>query len=174
MYPPAGLIDGVIASGLLTPIRLTENYTEGQRDLIYPAGVNYLQTHQGAGMAVFGDKTQQTKASALDRINVRRLLNVLKRAFSAFLKFQLFELNTSNLRAQITEALTDFMDGIQARQGVTSFQVVCNDVNNTPTVIDNNQLNVDVYIQPTRSINFIQAQVIITRTGVDFQTIIGA
>lgn len=173
-YPPAGLNDGVISSGLLTPIRLSENYTDGQRDLIYTAGVNYLQAHQGAGLAVFGDKTQQAKASALDRINVRRLLNVIKRASEAFLKFQLFELNTSNLRAQITEALTAFMDGIQSRQGVTSFQIVCNDTNNTPAVIDNNQLNVDIYIQPTRSINFIQAQVVITRTGVDFQTIIGA
>ncbi len=90
------------------------------------------------------------------------------------MKFQLFELNTSNLRAQITEALTDFMDGIQARQGVTEFQVVCNNTNNTATVIGNNELAVDVYIKPTRSINFIQAQVIITRTGVDFQTIINS
>lgn len=172
-YPPAGLNDGIISSGLLTPIRLTENYTEGQRDIVYGAGVNFLQTHIGAGMAVFGDKTQQAKASALDRINVRRLLNVLKRAFKGFLKFQLFELNTANLRAQITESLTDYMDGIQARQGVTSFQVICNDTNNTPSVVDNNQLNIDVYIQPTRSINFIQAQVVITRTGVDFNTVIG-
>lgn len=173
-FPPAGFNDGIINSGQLTFTRLTDRYTNGQQDVIYRNGVNYLLTEPGTGTAVFGDKTEQTKASALDRINVRRLLNVLKRSMRAFLKFQLFELNTEFTRAQVTEVLTDFLRGIQARQGLTDFRIVCNDTNNTPNVIDNNQLNVDVYIQPTRSINFIKNEFIITRTGVDFDTIINA
>lgn len=173
-FPPAGFNDGIIDSGQLPFTRLTHRYTEGQQDLIYTAGVNYLLTEPGTGTAVFGDKTQQTMASALDRINVRRLLNVTKRAAREFLKFKLFELNTEFTRNQITEALTDYYRGVQARQGVTDFRVICNETNNTPNVIDNNQLNVDTYIQPTKSINFIQHQTVITRTGVDFQTIINA
>jgi hypothetical protein len=173
-FPPAGFNDGLVNSGALPFTRLTHRYTEGQQDLIYQNGVNYLLTEPGTGTAVFGDKTEQTKASALDRINVRRLINILKRSMGSFLKFQLFELNTEFVRNQITQALTDFLNAIVARQGLTDFRVVCNDTNNTPSVIDNNQLNVDIYIQPTRSINFIKNEFIITRTGVDFDTIINA
>ncbi|NNK82759.1 MAG: hypothetical protein HKO92_06525 [Flavobacteriaceae bacterium] len=173
-FPPAGFNDGIIDSGLLPFTRLTHRYTDGQQDAVYSNGVNFLLTEPGTGTAVFGDKTQQTKASALDRINVRRLLNILKRAMRGFLKFKLFELNTEFTRADITQALTDFLNGIVARQGLTDFRVVCNDINNPGSVIDNNQLNVDVYIQPTRSINFIKNEFIITRTGVDFDQIINA
>lgn len=173
-YPPAGFNDGLLVSGSLPFTQLTHRYTDGQQDQIYSNGVNFLLTEPGTGTAVFGDKTQQTKASALDRINVRRLLNVLKRSMRAFLKFSLFELNTEFTRANITQALTDFLNGIVARQGLTDFRVVCNDINNTSSVIDNNQLNVDIYIQPTRSINFIKNEFIITRTGVDFDQIINA
>jgi len=173
-FPPAGFNDGLVDSGQLPFTRLTDRYTDGEQDLIYSNGVNYLLTEPGTGTAVFGDKTQQTKASALDRINVRRLLNVTKRATREFLKFSLFELNTPFTRNQITEALTDYYRGVQARQGLTDFLVVCNDTNNTPNVIDQNQLNVDVYLQPTRSINFIKHESIITRTGVDFNTIVNA
>ena len=173
-FPPAGFNDGLIDSGQLPFTRLTERYTDGEQDLIFSNGVNYLLTEPGTGTAVFGDKTQQTKASALDRINVRRLLNVTKRAAREFLKFSLFELNTPLTRNQITEALTDYYRGVQARQGLTDFLVVCNDTNNNPNVIDSNQLNVDVYLQPTRSINFIKHESIITRTGVDFNLILNA
>lgn len=173
-FPPAGFNDGIINSGSLPFTKLTHDYTEGQQDAIYRAGVNYLLTEPGTGTAVFGDKTQQTKASALDRVNVRRLMNVLKRSMRSFLKFSLFELNTEFTRANITQALTDFLNGIVARQGLTDFRVVCNDINNTPSVIDNNQLSVDIYIQPTKSINFIKNEFIITRTGVDFNQIINA
>ena len=173
-FPPAGFNDGLVNSGSLPFTKLTHRYTEGQQDVIYQNGVNFLLTEPGTGTAVFGDKTQQTKASALDRVNVRRLISILKRAMSSFLKFQLFELNTEFVRNQITQALTDFLNGIVARQGLTDFRVVCNDTNNGSTVIDNNQLNVDIYIQPTRSINFIKNEFVITRTGVDFDTIINA
>lgn len=173
-FPPAGFNDGLIDSGFLPFTRLTNRYTEGQQDSIYANGVNFLLTEPGTGTAVFGDKTQQTKASALDRINVRRLINVLKRSMQLFLKFRLFELNTEFLRSEITQVLTDFLNGIVARQGLTAFRVVCNDVNNPASVIDKYQLNVDIYIQPTRSINFIKNEFIITRTGVDFDQIINA
>lgn len=173
-FPPAGFNDGIIDSGQLRFTKLSESYTDGQHDLLYSNGINYLLTEPGTGTAVFGDKTQQTKASALDRINVRLLLNVLKRAMRSFLKFQLFELNTEFTRTQITDVLTDFLRGIVARQGLTDFLVVCDETNNTSTVIDNNQLNVDIYIQPTRSINFIKNEFIITRTGVDFNELINA
>ena len=173
-FPPAGFNDGIIDSGSLPFTQLTNRYTDGQQYVIYRDGVNYLLTEPGTGTAVFGDKTQQTKASALDRINVRRLINILKRSMRSFLKFQLFELNTPFIRSQITQVLTDYLNGIVARQGLTDFRVVCNDVNNTPTVIDNNQLNVDIYIQPTRSINFIKNEFVITRTGADFNQIINA
>ena len=173
-YPPAGFNDGLIDSGALPFTKLTHRYSEGQQDIIYENGVNYLLTEPGTGTAVFGDKTQQTKASALDRINVRRLLNVTKRATRAFLKFQLFELNNEFTRAAITEALTDYYRGVQARNGIVDFRVICDTTNNTANVIDNNQLNVDVYIQPAKSINYIKHETIITRTGIDFDTIINA
>ncbi len=173
-YPPAGWNDGIIDSGALPFTKLTHRYTDGQQDVIYSNGVNYLLTEPGTGTAVFGDKTQQTKASALDRVNVRRLLNVLKRAHKQFLKFKLFELNTAFLRNEITAVLTDYLNAVVARQGLVDFRVYCNDENNTPLVIDNNQLNVDIYIQPTKSINFIKNEFVITRTGVDFDTIFNA
>jgi Phage tail sheath C-terminal domain/Phage tail sheath protein subtilisin-like domain len=173
-FPPAGLNDGLVDSGNIPFLSLTHRYTEGQQDLIYSSGVNYLLTEPGVGTAVFGDKTQQTKASALDRINVRRLLNVLKRSMQGFLKFKLFELNTEFTRAEVTEALKDYMNSIQARQGVTAFLVVCDDTNNTSTVIDNNLLAVDIYIQPSRSINFIKNSFIITASGVNFDAVLNA
>lgn len=171
-FPPAGFNDGLVNSSFLSFTKLTNIYSEGQQDLLYRNGVNFLRTEPGTGTAVFGDKTQLTKASALDRINVRRLLNVLKRSMNAFLKFQLFELNTEITRAQITEVLTDFLKGIKARQGLDDFIVVCDSTNNTANVRDNNQLKVDIYLKPTRSINFIENKFILTRSGVDFQTII--
>lgn len=168
---PAGWNDGIIDSGALPMSRLTHRYTEGQQDLIYSNNMNYLLTEQGVGTCVFGDRNQQVKASALDRVNVRRLLIVLKRAHESYLKFKLFENNTAVLRAEITASLTDYLRGVVARGGLYDFRVYCNDDNNTPNVIDNNQLNVDIYIQPVKSINFIKNEFVITRTGVDFDTI---
>lgn len=173
-FPPAGFNDGIIDSGTLPFSKLSHSYTEGQQDLIYSSGVNYLLTEPGTGTAVFGDKTQQTKASATDRINVRRLITVLKRASAAFLKFKLFELNTGFLRAEITQVLNDYLNGIVARQGLIDYRVLCNDINNTPEVIDNNELRISVYIKPTKSINFIENAITITRTGISFEEIINS
>ncbi len=128
----------------------------------------------GEGVVLIGDKTALSKPSAFDRINVRRLFNVLERSISNAAKFQLFELNDEFTRSSFKNMIEPFLRDVQGRRGIIDFRVVCDETNNTPEVIDANQFIGDIYIKPSRSINYIKLNFIATRTGVDFKEIVGA
>ena len=122
---------------------------------------------------LFGDKTAQSKPSAFDRINVRRLFITLEKAVSTAAKFQLFEFNDEFTRAQFRNLVEPFLRDVKGRRGITDFAVICDATNNTGAVIDGNRFVADIYIKPARSINFITLNFIATRTGVEFSEIIG-
>ena len=111
------------------------------------------------------------KPSAFDRINVRRLFNILEKSIATAAKFSLFEFNDEFTRASFRNLVEPFLRDVQARRGIFDFKVVCDDSNNTPVVIDRNEFVADIYIKPARSINFITLNFIATPTGVDFEEI---
>jgi phage tail sheath protein FI len=113
----------------------------------------------------------QTQPSAFDRINVRRLFITIEQAIARAAKFSLFEFNDAFTQAQFVALITPYLRSVQAQRGITAFQVVCDSTNNTPSVVNNNQFVGDIYIQPARSINFIQLNFVAVGTGVSFTTI---
>ena len=169
-YSPAGFNRGAIKNS----IKLAWNPSKSYRDTLYSAGVNPVVSFPGQGTVLFGDKTLQSKPSAFDRINVRRLFLAIEGAITQAAKFSLFEYNDSYTRAQFVGLITPFLRDIQGRRGITDFKVVCDGNNNTSDVIDANQFVGDIYIKPARSINFIQLNFVAVGTGVDFNTIVGA
>ena len=168
-FSPAGFNRGQIKG----VVKLAYNPTKGNRDEIYPMGINPVANFPGEGVILFGDKTMQVKASAFDRLNVRRLFIVLEKAISLAAKFQLFELNDTLTRTTFTNIVVPFLKDVQARRGIIDFKVICDETNNTGQVIDNNQFVADIFVKPTRSINYIQLNFIATRTDASFD-IIGA
>ena len=169
-FSPAGLNRGQ----LLGVTKVKYNPKQADRDLLYKARVNPIVSFPGEGIVLFGDKTAQTKASAFDRINVRRLFIVLEKAISTAAKYQLFELNDEFTRAMFRNMVEPFLRDVKGRRGITDFLVVCDETNNTGQVIDTNRFVADIYIKPARSINFITLNFIATRTGVEFNEIAGA
>jgi len=169
-YSPGGFSRGQIRG----VVRLAFNPTQIQRDDLYKARVNPVVTFPGQGTVLFGDKTAQSKPSAFDRINVRRLFIVLEKALSTAAKFQLFEFNDEFTRAGFRNLVEPFLRDVQGRRGVTDFAVVCDDTNNTSDVIDRNEFRADIFVKPARSINFIQLNFVATRTGVAFSEVAGA
>ena len=141
---------------------------------MYKARVNPVVTFPGQGTVLFGDKTMQTKPSAFDRINVRRLFIVLEKAIATAAKFQLFEFNDEFTRANFRNLIEPFLRDVQGRRGITDFSVVCDETNNTSALIDRNEFIADIFIKPNRSINFIQLNFVATRTGVAFSEVAGA
>ncbi len=127
----------------------------------------------GSGFVLFGDKTALEKASAFDRINVRRLFIYLEEAISNAAKDQLFEFNDEVTRTNFVNIVEPFLRDIQSKRGIFDFVVICDETNNTESVIDNNEFIADIYIKPTRSINFIGLTFVATRTGVSFDEVIG-
>jgi phage tail sheath protein FI len=168
-FSPAGFNRGAIKNC----VKLAWNPNKTYRDILYAAGVNPVVSFPGQGTVLFGDKTLQSKPSAFDRINVRRLFIVLEKAISTAAKFSLFELNDEFTRAQFVALVTPFLRDIQGRRGITDFKVVCDKSNNTQQVVDSNQFVGDIYIKPARSINFIQLNFVAVATGVDFTTVVG-
>jgi len=168
-FSPAGYNRGQLRG----VVRLGYNPTSSQRDTLYKARVNPLVSFPGQGTLLFGDKTSQSKPSAFDRINVRRLFIVLEKAISTASKFQLFELNDEFTRAMFRNMTEPFLRDVKGRRGITDFLVVCDETNNTGEVIDSNRFVADIYIKPARSINFITLNFIATRTGVEFSEIAG-
>lgn len=168
-WSPAGFNRGQIQN----IVKLAWNPGQAQRDLIYKVGVNPVVSFPGEGTILYGDKTGLTKPSAFDRINVRRLFIVLEKAIATAAKYSLFEFNDEFTRAQFTNMVEPFLREVKGRRGVYAFRVVCDETNNTPQVIDNNEFRGDIYIQPAKSINFIQLNFVATRTGVSFDEIIG-
>jgi hypothetical protein len=166
-YSPAGYTRGVIKN----VIKLAWNPTQTNRDNLYQVAVNPIVSFPGSGTVLFGDKTMQTQPSAFDRINVRRLFIVLEQAIARAARFSLFEFNDAFTQAQFVSLVTPYLRSVQAQKGINSFQVVCDSTNNTPSVVNNNQFVGDIYIQPARSINFIQLNFVAVGTGVNFTTI---
>jgi len=169
-FSPGGFNRGQIRGA----VKLAFNPNQTQRDDLYKARVNPVTSFPGQGTVLFGDKTAQSKPSAFDRINVRRLFIVLEKAVSTASKFQLFEFNDEFTRAQFRNLVEPFLRDVQGRRGITDFSVVCDDSNNTGDVIDRNEFRADIFIKPARSINFIQLNFIATRSGVAFTEVAGA
>jgi hypothetical protein len=169
-FSPAGFNRGAIKNC----IKLAWNPTKTYRDTLYAAGVNPVVSFAGQGTVLFGDKTLQSKPSAFDRINVRRLFIALEKSIGTAAKYSLFELNDEFTRGQFIALVTPFLRDIKGRRGITDFKVVCDTTNNTSNVIDSNQFVGDIYIKPARSINFIQLNFVAVGTGVDFTTIVNA
>ena len=168
-FSPAGFTRGQ----LFGVTRIAFNPTQAERDTLYKARVNPIVSFPGEGIVLFGDKTAQSKPSAFDRINVRRLFIVLEKAVATASKFQLFEFNDEFTRAQFRNLVEPFLRDIKGRRGITDFLVVCDSTNNDAGIIDSNQFVADIYIKPARSINFITLNFIATRSGVEFSEIVG-
>ena len=168
-FSPAGYNRG----NLLGVTKLKYNPKKADRDKLYKAGVNPIISQPGQGILLFGDKTAQSKPSAFDRINVRRLFIVLEKAISTASKYQLFELNDEFTRAMFRNMTEPFLRDVKGRRGITDFLVVCDETNNTGEIIDTNRFVADIYIKPARSINFITLNFVATRTGVEFSEIVG-
>jgi hypothetical protein len=168
-WSPAGFNRGQIKNLL----RLRWNPKQADRDILYKNGVNPLVSFPGQGTILYGDKTLQSKPSAFDRINVRRLFIVLEKAIATASKFFLFEFNDEFTRAQFKSLVTPYLRDIQGRRGITDFLVVCDSTNNTGQRIDANEFWGDIYIKPARSINFIQLNFVAVATGVQFSEIVG-
>ncbi len=168
-YSPAGTARGSI----LNSVKLAYNPSKSQRDRLYSNRVNSVIFSPGAGIILFGDKTGLAKASAFDRINVRRLFIYLEDAISRAAKDVLFEFNDEITRTNFVNTIEPFLRDVQAKRGIFDYVVVCDETNNTAAVIDNNEFVADIYIKPARSINFIGLNFIATKTGVSFEEVIG-
>lgn len=164
-FSPGGFNRGQIKN----VTKIAFNPTLPQRDELYKNGVNPIVTFPGEGTILYGDKTLQTKASAFDRINVRRLFITLEKAVALAAKYQLFEFNDDFTRAQFRSMVEPYLRDVQGRRGIIDFVVKCDTTNNTPEVIDRNEFIADIYIKPNRSINFITLNFIATKTGVKFE-----
>ena len=169
-FSPAGVNRGQ----LLGVTKLAYNPKKADRDTLYKARVNPIVSLPGQGTLLFGDKTLLNRPSAFDRINVRRLFIALEKAVSTAAKAQLFEFNDEFTRAQFRNLVEPFLRDVKGRRGLTDFSVICDNTNNTSQVIDGNKFVADIYIKPSRSINFITLNFIATRTGVEFSEISGA
>jgi hypothetical protein len=168
-FAPAGLNRG----GLSQVLRTERALTNGNRDTLYSNNVNPIATFPNTGVVVFGQKTLQKKASALDRVNVRRLLIALKSFISQIADNLVFEQNTVATRNTFLSQVNPYMESVQQRQGLYAFKVVMDDSNNTPDVIDRNQLIGQIYIQPTRTAEFIYLDFNIQPTGATFDAASG-
>jgi phage tail sheath protein FI len=169
-FSPAGYNRG----NLKNVTKLGYNPNQTDRDGLYQASINPIVSFPGQGILLFGDKTAQSKPSAFDRINVRRLFIVLEKAIATAAKYQLFELNDRFTQSMFRNMTEPFLRDIAGRRGITDFMVVCDGTNNTPEVVDTNRFVADIYIKPARSINFITLNFIATRTGVSFSEVAGA
>lgn len=163
-FAPAGLNRG----GLGGVLQAERKLSPINRDDLYAGKVNPIATFPNVGVTAFGQKTLQTKASALDRINVRRLLISLKRYIGNVAKTLVFEQNTTVTRNRFLSQVTPYLESVQQRQGLYAFKVVMDNTNNTPDVIDRNQLVGQIYLQPTRTAEFILLDFNILPTGVEF------
>jgi hypothetical protein len=165
---PAGFTRGT----LFNVSDIAINPTQKQRDLLYKININPIAFFPNDGNVVFGQKTLYRKPSAFDRINVRRLFLTLEKSAQAVLKFFVFEPNTFATRSRVTAALSPIFDQARLNEGLYDYAIVCDERNNTPNVIDNNELRVSLYIQPVRTAEFILADFIATRTGVNFEEVL--
>ncbi len=168
-YSPAGTSRGALNNA----IKLALNPNKAQRDSLYEARVNSIVNQPGSGVVLFGDRTALNYASAFDRINVRRLFLTVEQALEGIANAQLFEFNDDITRSNFLNVVEPYLRDVQAKRGLYDFRVICDETNNTPTVIDNNEFRADIFLKPTKSINFVTLTFVATRTGVDFQEVTG-
>ena len=167
-FSPAGLNRGAIKNA----VKLAFSPTRTERDKLYQNRINPITSLPGQGILLIGDKTALASPSAFDRINVRRLFNVIEKTIGNAAKGVLFELNDEFTRNNFKNVVEPYLRSIQAERGITDFLVVCDKTNNTGAVIDSNEFKADFYIKPARSINFITLTFIATRTGVSFEEVV--
>lgn len=168
-FSPAGVNRG----NLKNVVKLAYVPTKTDRDKLYQARINPIVSFPGQGVILYGDKTALGYPSAFDRINVRRLFLSIERRIGTLAKSVLFELNDTTTRSSFANTATAFLSEVQSKRGVTDFLVVCDTTNNTPDVIDRNEFVAEIYVKPTRSINYITITFVATRTGVSFSEITG-
>ena len=168
-FSPAGPRRGA----LLGVTALAYTPTKAERDTLYKASINPIANLPGQGVMLFGDKTHMNRPSAFDRINVRRLFNVIERAIALAARNTLFELNDEFTRAEFVNIVEPFLREIKGRRGITDFRVVCDETNNTAAVIDRNEFVANIFIKPARSINYITLNFVAVRSGVDFEEVAG-
>lgn len=165
---PAGLTRGVINN----VVDIAFNPNQKQRDFLYPISINPVVFFNTDGFVIFGQKTLQTKPSAFDRINVRRLFLTLEKSVQRSLRFFVFEPNTEFTRTRLKNSITPIFELAKNTEGLYDYLIVCDERNNNPDSIDRNELNVDIYIKPVRAAEFILVNFIATRTGQNFQELI--
>jgi phage tail sheath protein FI len=163
-FAPAGLNRG----GLVGAVQVLDRLTQAERDTLYEGKVNPIAVFPGQGICVWGQKTLQRRASALDRINVRRLLITVKKFFASTARYLLFDQNTAVTRNRFLNTVNPYLESVQQRQGLYAFRVVMDETNNTPDVIDRNELRGAIYLQPAKAAEFIILDFNILRTGASF------
>jgi uncharacterized protein len=163
-FAPAGINRG----GLDTVVRAERKLTQSQRNTLYTGNINPIATFPGTGVVVYGQKTLQKKSSALDRVNVRRLLIALKSYISQVANNLVFEQNSIATRNQFLSQVNPYLESVQQRQGLYAFRVIMDNSNNTPDVIDRNQMIGQIYLQPTKTAEFIYLDFNILPTGATF------
>ena len=168
-FSPAGQQRGILNNA----IKLAYNPNKAQRDQLYPVRINSIVNQPGIGILLFGDKTALGYASAFDRINVRRLFLTVEQALQRSAEAQLFELNDQITRANFVNIVEPYLRDVQAKRGIYGFLVVCDETNNTPDVIDNNEFRADIFLKPAKSINYVTLTFVATRTGVSFEEVAG-
>ena len=166
-FSPAGFNRGQLRNA----IKLAYSPLKDHRDMLYNARVNPIVAFPGQGIVLFGDKTALAYSSAFDRINVRRLFLVMEQAIAEAAKTQLFELNDEFTRQSFKNIVEPFMRRIQSRRGVVDFLVVCDSTNNPSDAIDRGEFFAEIFVKPTRSINYITLTFTATRTGASFSEI---
>ena len=146
---------------------------KADRDTLYKAGINPIANIPGEGIMLFGDKTNESRPSAFDRINVRRLFLGIERAIAVAGRNVMFEFNDEFTRAEFVNIVEPFLREIKGRRGITDFRVVCDATNNTPAVVDRNEFVASIFIKPARSINYVTLNFVAVRTGVEFEEVVG-
>ena len=168
-FSPAGARRGRYLG--ITDIVLSPTKTE--RDQLYKNGINPIANIPGEGIMLYGDKTSESRPSAFDRINVRRLFLGIERAIAIAGRNVMFEFNDEFTRAEFVNIIEPFLREIQGRRGITDFRVVCDETNNTGAVVDRNEFIASIFIKPARSINYVTLNFVAVRTGVDFEEVVG-
>ena len=168
-FSPAGQQRGNINNA----VKLAYNPNKAQRDVLYGNRINPVINQNGQGVILFGDKTGLSYSSAFDRINVRRLFLTVEQALEEAANDQLFELNDEETRENFVNIVIPYLRDIQAQRGIDEFTVVCDETNNTPAVVDNNEFRADIFISPARSINYITLTFVATRSGISFDEVVG-
>ena len=169
-WSPGGLTRGQIRGS----VELAFDPTQAERDALYRARVNPVVSFAGEGTVLWGDKTGLSANTAFSRINVRRLFITMEEACKVAARSILFEFNDEFTQENFKSMVNPYLADIQGRRGITDFLVVCDSTNNTPQVVDNNEFRADIFVKPTRSINYITLTFVATRTGVDFAEVVGS